>query len=41
MMGTETKDALKLWKSMMMRGVYYLLVRKLTLGVVRARALSF
>jgi hypothetical protein len=41
MMETETRDALKLCKSIMTRGVYSLLVRKLTLGLVRARARCF
>jgi hypothetical protein len=38
---TEAGDALKLWKSSMTGGVYSLLVRKLSLGLLRARARCF
>ncbi|GFZ50354.1 hypothetical protein JCM24511_08111, partial [Saitozyma sp. JCM 24511] len=36
MMETDARDALKLWKSIMSGGVYSLLVRRLSLGLVRA-----
>jgi hypothetical protein len=39
MMETEAKNALKVWKSIMTGGV--LLVRRLSLGLVRARARCF
>jgi hypothetical protein len=38
MMEAGARGALKLWKSTMMGGVYSLLVRKLSLGFLRARA---
>jgi hypothetical protein len=40
-METEARDALKLWKSIMTGGVYSLLVRRLSLGLLRARARCF
>jgi hypothetical protein len=40
-METDTRDALKLWKSIMTGGVYSLLVRRLSLGLLRARARCF
>jgi hypothetical protein len=41
MMKTEAKHALKIWKSIMTGGVYSLLVRRLSLGLLRARARCF
>jgi hypothetical protein len=41
MMETEARDALKLWKSIITGGVYSLLVRWLSLGLLRARARCF
>jgi hypothetical protein len=41
MMETDARDALKLWKSIMTGGVYSLLVRRLSLGLLRARARCF
>jgi hypothetical protein len=41
MMETQARDALKLWKSVMTRGVYSLLVGNLSLGMLRARACCF
>jgi hypothetical protein len=41
MMETEARDALRLWKSVITGGVYSLLVRKLFLGLLRARARCF
>jgi hypothetical protein len=38
---TDAKDALKVWKLIMTGGVYSLLVRQLSLGLMRARARSF
>jgi hypothetical protein len=35
MMETDAKDALKLWKSIMTSGVYSLLVKRLSLGLLR------
>jgi hypothetical protein len=35
-MEMDARDALKLWKSVMTGGVYSLLVRKLSLGLLRA-----
>jgi hypothetical protein len=40
-MKTEAKHALKIWKSIMTGGVYSLLVRRLSLGLLRARARCF
>ncbi|RSH89946.1 hypothetical protein EHS25_001932 [Saitozyma podzolica] len=40
-METDARDALKLWKSIMTGGVYSLLVRRLSLGLLRARARCF
>jgi hypothetical protein len=40
-METDARDALKLWKSIMTGGVYSLLVRRLSLGLLRARAPCF
>jgi hypothetical protein len=40
-METDARDALKLWKSIMTGGVYSLLVRRLSLGLLRARAHCF
>jgi hypothetical protein len=40
-METKARDALKLWKSIMTGGVYSLLVRRLSLGLLRARARCF
>jgi hypothetical protein len=40
-METDPRDALKLWKSIMTGGVYSLLVRRLSLGLLRARARCF
>ena len=40
-METDARDALKLWKSIMTGGVYSLLVRRLSLGLLRARAGCF
>jgi hypothetical protein len=41
MMETDARDALKLWKSIMTGGVYSLLLRRLSLGLLRARARCF
>jgi hypothetical protein len=41
MMETEARDALKLWKSIMTGGVDSLLVRRLSLRLLGARARSF
>jgi hypothetical protein len=41
MMETDARDALKLWKSIMTGGVYSLLVRRLSLGLLRARERCF
>jgi hypothetical protein len=41
MMDTEARDAPKLWKSIMRGGVYSLLVRRLSLVLLRARARCF
>jgi hypothetical protein len=41
MLETEARDALKLWKSIITGGVYSLLVRWLSLGLLRARARCF
>jgi hypothetical protein len=41
MMETDARDALKLWKSIMTGGVYSLLIRRLSLGLLRARAPCF
>jgi hypothetical protein len=41
MMETEARDALKLWKSIMTVGVYSLLIRRLSLGFLRAGARCF
>ncbi|GFZ51762.1 hypothetical protein JCM24511_09530 [Saitozyma sp. JCM 24511] len=38
---TKARDALKLWKSIMTRGVYSLLVRRFSLGLLRGRARCF
>jgi hypothetical protein len=35
MMEMDARDALKLWKSIMTGGVYSLLVRRLSLGLLR------
>jgi hypothetical protein len=35
MMETDARDALRLWKSIMSGGVYSLLVRRLSLGLLR------
>jgi hypothetical protein len=35
-METDARNALKLWKSIMTGGVYSLLVRQLSLGLLRA-----
>jgi hypothetical protein len=40
-METDARDALKLWKTIMTGGVYSLLVRRLSLGLLRARAGCF
>jgi hypothetical protein len=40
-METDARDALKLWKSIMTGGVYSLLVRRLYLGLLRARECCF
>jgi hypothetical protein len=40
-METDAGDPLKLWKSIMTGGVYSLLVRRLSLGLLRARARCF
>jgi hypothetical protein len=40
-METDARDALKIWKSIMTGGVYSLLVRRLSLGLLRARARCF
>ncbi|RSH89951.1 hypothetical protein EHS25_001937 [Saitozyma podzolica] len=40
-METDARDALKLWKSIMTRGVYSRLVRRLSHGLERARARCF
>jgi hypothetical protein len=40
-METDARDALKLWKSIMTGGVYSLLVRRLSLGLLRARGRCF
>jgi hypothetical protein len=40
-METDARDALKPWKSIMTGGVYSLLVRRLSLGLLRARARCF
>jgi hypothetical protein len=40
-MKTEARDDLKLWKSIMTRGVYSLPIRQLSLGFLRARARCF
>jgi hypothetical protein len=37
-METDARDALKLWKSIMTEGVYSLLIRRLSLGLLRTRA---
>ena len=37
----DARDALKLWKSIMTGGVYSLLLRRLSLGLLRARARCF
>jgi hypothetical protein len=41
MVETDARDALKLWKSIMRGWVYFLLVRRLSLGLLRARARCF
>jgi hypothetical protein len=38
---TEARDALKLWKSFMTGGVYSLLFRRLSVGLLRVRARCF
>jgi hypothetical protein len=38
---TEAREALKHWKSIMAGGVYSLLIRKLSLGLLRARPRCF
>jgi hypothetical protein len=40
-METEARDGLKLWKSLTSGGVYSLLVWKLSLALLRARAVCF
>jgi hypothetical protein len=40
-METDARDALKLWKSIMTGGVYSRLIRRLSLGLLRARAPCF
>ncbi|RSH95776.1 hypothetical protein EHS25_000868 [Saitozyma podzolica] len=40
-METDARDALKLWKSIMRGGIYSLLDRLLSLGLLRARARCF
>jgi hypothetical protein len=40
-METDARDALKVWKSIMMGGVYSLLVRRFSLGLLRARVRCF
>jgi hypothetical protein len=37
-MEREARDALKVWKTVLAGGVYSLLVRRLSLGLLRARA---
>jgi hypothetical protein len=41
MIETDARDALKIWKSIMTGGVYYLFVRRLSPGLLRARARCF
>jgi hypothetical protein len=41
MMETDVRDALKLWKPVMMGGLYSLVFRKLSLRLLRARARCF
>jgi hypothetical protein len=41
MKNTDARDALKLWKKIMTSGVYSLLVRQLSLGLLRARGHCF
>jgi hypothetical protein len=38
---TDAREALKFWKSIMTGGVYSLLVKRLSLGLLRARARCF
>jgi hypothetical protein len=40
-MEREARDALKVWKTVLTAGVYSLLVRRLSLGLLRARARCF
>jgi hypothetical protein len=40
-MEREARDALKVWKTVLTGGVYSLLVRRLSLGLLRARARCF
>jgi hypothetical protein len=41
MMETKARDALKLWKSIMTGGVYSLLFRRFSIGLLRVRARCF
>jgi hypothetical protein len=41
MMEAEARDALKLWKWIMTGGVYSLLIRRFSFGLLRTRARYF